>query len=246
MRIFLALIFILLTNQSLGQVKGFLSFGGDLNSGNFNSIGLTARGELKIDTNLKQFVISSAYRWSEQSSGNNELKKYEDELYLTSNLSRSIKNWKVLGFAEAERSYLRKIDLRSSAGLGAGYEIFNGKGWSINISEILLPEYYWSDVNSQWNNFTIRASTRFKIEYESVIIKITSVSLFQPSIFSSRETSFLYNLNARNNTAVSVKIANKYEVGLSYVLTYQGYPAYINSTIRPTQQNSSVFLKYSF
>ena len=246
MRIFLALIFILLTNQSLGQVKGFLSFGGDLNSGNFNSVGVTIKGELKIDTNQKQLTVSPSYRWSEQSSGTDEMQKYEDELYLTSNLTKSIKNWKVLGFAEAERSYLRKIDLRSSVGVGAGYEIFNCKGWSVNLSEVLLPEYYWSDVNSQWNNFTVRASTRFKVEYESVILKITSVSLFQPSIFSSRETSFLYNLNARNNTAVSIKIANKYEVGLSYVMTYQGYPAYINSAIRPAQQNSSVFLKYSF
>lgn len=241
-------LFLVLPFGTLAQtIKGSFALGGDANFGNFNSVGLTLRSELKKDTGDYTWAISPNYRWSKQSKpGESEYIKYEDELYLTSSLTKRWGNWKILGFNENERSYLRKIDLRISGGFGLGHSIIKNKNWDVNLSEVILPEYYWSGVNTEWNNFTVRASSRFKAEFNSKSFNFSSITLFQPAIFSSREVSFSDNLNLRSSNQVSYKIASGREIGLVYIGTYQGYPYYISKSIKPGQQNVSLFFKANF
>jgi hypothetical protein len=244
MRLILLLLLII-PIEAFSQTKGFISIGGDWNSGNFQSIGLTLRSELKKDSGNYQWAVSPTYRWSEQSKvGGGQLNLYENELYLTGNLTKSLaKSWKVIGFSENEKSYLRKIDLRSAAGLGIGVDLFNNGGFRISVSELILPEYYWSSLNTDLNNFNVRGSTRLKLEINGKLFKFSSINLVQPAIYSSRQVSFADNLNIRSNSSISIKIKDRYETGILHTLTYQGYPYYINKTIVPMQQGASIFFK---
>lgn len=242
------LLLLIIPIEAFSQTKGFISIGGDWNSGNFQSIGLTLRSEIKKDSGNYQWAIAPNFRWSEQSKvGGGDLNLYENELYLTGNLTRSlVKSWKVIGFSENEKSYLRKIDLRSAAGFGIGVDLLNLKGVRLSVSELILPEYYWSSLNTELNNFTVRGSTRFKLEINGKILKFSSVNLIQPAIYSSRQVSFADNLNIRSNSSISTKLKDRYEVGVLHTLTYQGYPYYINKTIVPMQQGASIFVKCTF
>ena len=141
---------------------------------------------------------------------------------------------------------MRKIDLRSSAGLGLGVSIIKNKKFDIVFSEVILPEYFWSSIKVSNNNFTVRASSRLRANYESGLIKISSVTLFQPAIYSSREVSFLDNLNMRSTNTIAIKIKKNLEVGLVYTYSYQGYPHYITNAVNPSQETASVLLKYTF
>jgi len=247
MRLLLVLL-LLIPIKAVSQTKGFISIGGDWNSGNFKSVGITLRSELKKDSGDYQWAISPNYRWSEQSKvGGGKLNLYENEVYVSGNLTKALKlGWKIVAFSENEKSYLRKIDLRSAAGFGAGHDLINKKGINLSISELILPEYYWSSLDPELNNFTVRGSTRIKIEIVRRSVKFSSISLIQPALYSSRQVGFLDNLNIRSNSTISTKLKDKYEIGVVHNLSYQGYPYYINNTIVPMQQGASIFVKCTF
>lgn len=192
-------------------------------------------------------AVNSTYRWSKQSKyGTSDLLQFEDEPYLSANLAKKIGKLKFIGFTENQRSYLRSIDLRSSLGLGLGYSIVKESLYDISISEIILPEYYWSSDNRVYNNSTVRASTRVKIDITKWKIKISSTTLFQPAVFSTRAVSFASNLTVRSTNSFDFHVSKKTTVGLLYSLTYDGYPYYINKAIKPLQQTASIMLKYKF
>lgn len=237
----------LISLAGFGQVKKSISFGGDGTRGNFSAVGVTTKLDLKKDTGTYQWNASGTYRWSQQSKyGSNDMNQYENEIYLTGNISKQIGKWKIIGFTEDERSYMRKIDLRSSVGLGLGRRLLKTKTLDIVLSEVILPEYYWSGVNTSSNNFTVRASSRLRLDYDNTVFKFSSITLFQPAIYSSREVSFADNLNMRSTNTISVKVKKNLEVGLVYTYSYQGYPYYITKAVSPSQETASVLLKYSF
>lgn len=247
MKCLILVAFLSLSISGFSQVKKSVSFGGDGTRGNFSAIGITAKLDLKKDTGSYQWNTSGTYRWSEQSKyGSNEMNRYENEIYLTGNISKQAGKVKLIGFSENERSYMRKIDLRSSAGLGVGVKLVKSKTLEIVLSEVILPEYYWSSVNTTNNNFTVRASSRLRLDYDNSGVKFSSVTLFQPAIYSDREVSFADNLNTRSTNTVSVKVKKNFEVGLVYTYSYQGYPYYITKAVSPSQETASVLLKYNF
>jgi hypothetical protein len=247
MKFILTIILLAVSLPGFSQIKKSISVGGDGTRGNFSAIGITTKAELKRDTGSYQWNLNTTYRWSKQSAyGKSEMTQYENEVYLTGNISKQIGKFKVIGFTEDERSYMRKIDLRSSAGLGLGVSIIKNKKFDIVFSEVILPEYFWSSIKVSNNNFTVRASSRLRANYESGLIKISSVTLFQPAIYSSREISFLDNLNMRSTNTIALKIKKNLEVGLVYTYSYQGYPHYITNAVNPSQETASVLLKYTF
>jgi hypothetical protein len=247
MRILILLIVLVLSQLSNGQISKTLSLGADCSKGNFSSVGLTVKAEIKKDSGQYTWSINPNYRWSEQSPyGSHDMNLYENELYNTANLSRQIGKWKVLLFTEEERSFQRKINFRGSVGIGLGHSIIKNKSVNFNISEVILPEYYSSSSNSSMNNFTVRSSIRIRFDYTKQIFKLSSVTLFQPAIYSDRQVSFHDNLNIRSTNLVSVNVNKRYSVGLLYTLSYQGYPYYINKAVRPLQETASIIVGLIF
>lgn len=233
--------------SSAQQISKSISLGADGSRGNFSSIGVTVKADIKKDTGKFTWALTPIYRWSEQSPyGQSKMNLYENEFYLTGNIARKFGAWKILAFTEDEKSYMRNIKLRGSLGLGAAHDILERGGWDISISEVILPEYYWSSIDPTKNNFTVRLSTRFKLEYESSLFKLSSTTLYQPAIFSDREVDYASNLNLRSTNSLTYKIKKGYEIGVLYVYSYQGYPYYINKAVSPSQETASLILKMTF
>lgn len=229
------------------QVSNTISVGGDAFDGNYRSIGFTLKCDVKKAFTKYDLAGTAVYRWSKQSTyGTSTLLQYEDEPYLSANISRNFANFKFIGFTENQRSYMRKIDLRSSLGLGLGYIIFKDSLTDISISELLLPEYYWSSENRDYNNSTVRASTRLKIDVNRWLVKVSSTTMFQPALFSTRIVSFSDNLNVRSTNSFEIQLSKKTSAGLIYTLSYEGYPYYINKAVKPLQQTASLMIKYKF
>jgi hypothetical protein len=244
MRYLLLVAVLLLAQISNGQIAKNLSLGADGARGNFSSLGLNVKAEIKKDTGKYAWSINSNYRWSEQSPyGTTSMNLYESELYTTANLTKDLgRNWKLMGFTENEKSFQRKINLRSSVGLGFGLSIIKTKKCTLNISELILPEYYSSSSNADMNNFTVRASTRFRFDAIHSLVKVSSITLFQPAIYSDRQVSFNNNLNIRSTNSITLSLNKKYSIGLLYVLSYQGYPYYINKAVSPLQETASIIV----
>ena len=244
----LVLILLLILQQSVtAQTVNTISLGGDGVDGNFRSVGFTVKLDLKKSFTKYDIAVNSAYRWSKQSKyGTSDLLQFEDEPYLSANLAKKIGKLKFIGFTENQRSYLRSIDLRSSLGLGLGYSIGKDSLYDISISEIVLPEYYWSSDNRVYNNSTVRASTRLRVDINKWRVKISSTTMFQPAVFSTRAVSFANNLTVRSTNSFDFQVSKKAAIGLLYALTYDGYPYYINKAIKPLQQTASIMLKYKF
>ena len=234
-------------NAGSAQVSKSISLGADGSRGNFSSIGVTVKADIKKDTGKFTWALNPMYRWSKQSPyGQTHMNLYEDELYLTANVSRKFGAWKIMAFSEDEKSYMRNIKLRGSLGLGVSHDILERGGWDISVSEVILPEYYWSSIDESKNNFTVRLSTRIKLGYESGLFKISSMTLYQPAIVSSNDVDYASNLNMRSTNTLTYKIKKGYEIGVLYVYSYQGYPYYINKAVSPSQETASLILKIAF
>ena len=246
-KLLISVLLVGLINSGSAQISKSISLGADGSRGNFSSIGVTVKADIKKDTGKFTWAITPTYRWSEQSPfGQTRMNLYEDELYFTANVARKFGAWKIMAFSEDEKSYMRKIRLRGSLGLGVARDIVESKGWDLSISEVILPEYYWSSSDQTKNNFTLRLSTRIKLGYETSLFKVSSITLYQPAIFSSNDVDYASNLNMRSTNTLTYKIKKGYEIGVLYIYSYQGYPYYINKAVSPSQETASLILKLSF
>ena len=246
-KLLISVLLVGLINSGSAQISKSISLGADGSRGNFSSIGVTVKADIKKDTGKFTWAITPTYRWSEQSPfGQTRMNLYEDEFYFTANVARKFGAWKIMAFSEDEKSYMRKIRLRGSLGLGVARDIVESKGWDLSISEVILPEYYWSSSDQAKNNFTLRLSTRIKLGYETSLFKVSSITLYQPAIFSSNDVDYASNLNMRSTNTLTYKIKKGYEIGVLYIYSYQGYPYYINKAVSPSQETASLILKLSF
>ena len=246
-KLLISVLLVGLINSGSAQISKSISLGADGSRGNFSSIGVTVKADIKKDTGKFTWALTPTYRWSEQSPfGQTRMNLYEDEFYFTANVARKFGAWKIMAFSEDEKSYMRKIRLRGSLGLGVARDIVESKGWDLSISEVILPEYYWSSSDQTKNNFTLRLSTRIKLGYETSLFKVSSITLYQPAIFSSNDVDYASNLNMRSTNTLTYKIKKGYEIGVLYIYSYQGYPYYINKAVSPSQETASLILKLSF
>ena len=239
-------ILVVLAVEAHSQLKGSFQAGGNANYGNYSMISFHASADLVKEYSHHTWSFTPSYRWSRRSSyGSDKLNLYEDELYLDASWSKSIKNgWKMIAFTEDEKSFLRKMVLRASLGAGIGKQLIDTLGFNATLSEVILPEYYWSTMKSA-NNGVIRLSTRFKLIYENTRLIISSITLYQPAILSERDVTYSNNLNIRSTNSVTVKAGKKFSVGISHLLIYQGYPHYISISVKPLENDFAMNLKYS-
>lgn len=147
-------------------------------------------------------------------------------------------------FGESENSYLKKIKFRGCLGLGYGYDIFRNDKVTIMISEVILPEEYYSDVNQSDNLFSLRSSTRVKFEYKGKVT-FKSITLIQPSLYSQPHVNFNDNINMRSNNSIDLKITKNMSVSLQTNLNFSTYPVYLDKKIENTDVLYLVGLKFS-
>jgi len=158
------------------------------------------------------------------------------ESYLTGNIAHKFGRHRILGTTEIENSHLKKIQFRGSLGIGYGYDIYRSKKFILLVSEAIMPEAYNSDVNLDRNAFSLRFSTRVKAEYIGKI-KITSITLFQPSVLTIPNVPVHNNINLRSINSFELPIAKKISIGIVNNINMSTFSTYIDSSVKPIDWN---------
>jgi len=248
MRYFLFLILTFFSISAFSQNLGSIQIGGNTTTGTIQSYAFTS--SLDFSKKLKNLMIgsNSTYRWSEKSvSGSNQLALFENEFYTMDYISLELKKqFKVLAFTEDQSSYTRKVKFLSSVGIGAGLSILTKGRFKLSFSEALMPEKYESELKSSYDNESIRSSSRLKIEYKLKKVDISSINLYQPSIYSEKNLKYSQNLNFRSTNSITMPLTKTYSIGFTYTDSYIGYSHYLNPKIKAEDKSTSLVLKVCF
>jgi hypothetical protein len=166
------------------------------------------------------------------------------EGYTTASISHTLdQRWKLLFFSEADHSYIRKINLRYSGGVGPGYKIENNK-YEFQLSEVLLTEGLSSENPAVINYFVLRASTRLKFSIKTKFGNLSSVSVIQPAIYTNQGIGLNKHFILRSQNRVEINVSKKTTVGFNYDANYQSYPAFLNTSVKPFDWTTSFFLLF--
>jgi hypothetical protein len=253
MKTVICLIFCLFTLQSFAQsdsskINLDASIGGNATGGNYNSYTSYVKSNLSKTWNSNQLNWSPSFEYSKISNnGNWQLK--EKEIYSNFNYVKNVKSFKFYLFNEFEHSYLQKVDLRGSLGIGVGHKIISNNNITIDISEVIQPETMISSFGKLYDNFAIRSSTRLKLKWTKSIFSFNSVSFFQPSLYTVKNggdvVNFNNNINFRSNTTFDIKVYKLISIGLGNQVTYESYTHSINPSTKPLDYQFSFLLKIS-
>ena len=232
--------------NSYAQFKGSAQIGGSANFGNYSMINLVESADFSRVTDKSSFSLLPSYRWTKKSAyGSNRLTQYENEPYVSASLTRKEEEYRIMIFSETEASFLRKEKLRFALGAGIGKTLKFSNG-TISLSEIILPEKYWSNLGKTWDNISVRASTRIKVLVKIKNLDFSTVNLIQPPIWSQKTNRLGDNLNIRSTNTVTLNPMNKISICFTYNLIYQGYPNYINLSVRTSENDFTMGVKMAF
>lgn len=243
-RLLLYIVCMMSVVTSYGQkMNTSVSLGGSYTGGNFNSYLLNSQISIGQDTTKLAWNIAPTFTYG-KIYRNNKWDINQRESYMVSSLSYRRDSHRIIAFSEIENSYLRKIDFRGSIGLGYGYGWSNKKGnFKVLVSEAIVPETYQSDIYVNRNLNTLRLSTRIKLEYSGKV-KITSISLVQPSLWNDKSVSFENNINARFNNNLDVPINKNLLIGLQLNAFVSTFSTFVDSDVKPFDYNFVLLLKY--
>lgn len=234
--------FISLTVYS--QTKSSIGIGGNISTGNTNIIGLNIKSSLSsLETDKHQWGISPNLVYTLIKENKGEYITKQRESYLTGSYSYKLKNSKILGFGELENSFLKKIDLRSSIGVGLGFDIIRKENITIIASEAIVIESYLSEINVDKNLKSLRISTRIKFEIKKPI-KFTSINLFQPGIASDPNVSFDDNINLRSNNTIEIPISKKISFNINCDINGSTYSRFVDSSVKSYDVITSLMITY--
>jgi len=244
-RILLLLTFTIISLSGFGQnIKTSASLGANIFGGNYNAYIVNTQVTLSQDSTKVSWTVSPNFTFGQvDKSGSGNYVTNQREAYITGNLSHKFNNQRILGTIEAENSFLKKIDFRGSLGVGYGYDLIRNKKITLLLSEAILAESYNSDVNISRNAFSMRLSTRLKFEYIGKM-KFTSITLFQPSIYTSPQVSISDNINLRSINSIELPIVKKLSIGLINNINVSTYSSFINPLVKPIDWNLLFAIKY--
>jgi hypothetical protein len=230
------------------KVKLSLSVGGNYTGGNFNLYTLFFRSNISKNWRKNEISFSPKIQYSKTSNDRINFKLRERELYYNLSYTKRWNNFRVLVYNEVENSFLRKVDFRGSLGVGAGLKIFQSKKLELDITEMILPEYLISNFGTNFDNFALRLSTRFKMIYSQKNFRLSSISLFQPSLYTVKNASqiirFQDNINLRSVNSIEYSPLNWFSIGLNNEIILQTYSSSIDSKISPIDYNFSIFFRF--
>lgn len=225
------------------QVTKEISIGSSINLGNLNSINVNIQSNFACDSCKTIWNVTPSLSLTMLKT-NSKYSIYERESFLTTSVSHKYGKWKVIGFADAENSFLRKTLFRFTGGVGGGYDIILNKNYKLSISEVIMPECYIpSDTNSRI--FSLRPSTRIKFKYNGKI-NFESITLLQPSIYTNLKINPKDNINFKSTNTLDVPITHHVSIGAQSILQIFTLPHYLDNTIKIVDINLSFLVKVYF
>lgn len=244
-KLLLILAFSIISLTGFGQsLKTSMSLGSNVFGGNYNAYIVNTQMSFSQDSTKIAWNLSPSFTFGQIDRDN--VGKYvtnQRESYLTGNLSHKFGRHRILGTAEAENSFLKKIQFRGSLGLGYGYDFIRKDKFVLLVSEAIMPETYNSNVDLDKNAFALRLSTRIKFEYGNRV-KLTSITMFQPAIYTSSEVRVKDNINLRSTNSLEVPVVKGLTIGLVNNINMSTFSTYIDSTVSPLDWNVLLSIKY--
>ena len=243
----LLLLFTLCVNaQDSLKVKTDIQLGFNLSGGNNASYGGNFKSSLNLLKGDWETIIAPTFAVNFTPPRQETTDKpilTQRELYNSLTVTHRLnKRWKIIGFSEAENSFIRQVDLRWNGGVGPGYKYLTEK-FEFNISEVFLGEGLNSSKLNASNYFVIRASTRLKLVYKMKFGAISSITLVQPAIYT--KTSIVSDfLIWRTSNKIEFNVDKNISTGFSYDASYEAYPHSLDTSILPFNWNTSLFLAY--
>jgi hypothetical protein len=242
-RYILSLILSLFVLTSFGQrVNTSASVGANLFGGNWESYLVNTQFSIGQDSTAISWGLAPSMTFGQVKRDDGEWHTNQREFYVTGNATRKWNRNRIIAFGEAENSYIKRIQFRGAIGFGYGFDCIKTQKVNLLISESYLIETYQSEVNQIKNLTSIRLSTRIKFEYIGKV-KITSVTLFQPSISSAPPVQFNDNLNIRTSTSFDYPISKQMTFGLQFNGYLSTYSSYVDSNVKPFDYNTLLVFK---
>jgi hypothetical protein len=230
------------------KLKLNLSIGGNYTGGNFNLYNLFVKSSLSKSWKDNEVYFSPNFQYSQISNDRVNFKLREREIYYNLSYTKRWDNFRLLVYNEFENSFLRKVDFRGSMGMGAGVKIFKKRNLELDVSEMVLPEFLLSNFGNNFDNFALRLSTRLKFVFSQNNFKLSSVSLFQPSLYTVKNgtdiINFKDNLNLRSLNSLEYSPLKWFSIGINNEVIFQTYSNSIDSNVSPIDYNISVFFRF--
>lgn len=223
-----------------------LQLGGNLSGGNFQQYTLNSRLQFTLNKGPHEWSLQPGGQYS-LIQGATGLALRERELLVNTQYTHRLGRFRWILYTEGEHSYLRKVDLRGSSGLGLGYKPINSKRLELDGSLLLMPELLLSSLGPAFNNFAIRASTRIKLQYNRGGLRVSQTTLIQPAVYSIKEGDKLIqprdNFNLRSITLLDLTVTKWFLIGVSGEVIVQTYTSSINPLVKPLDYTVSLHIK---
>jgi len=237
----LTLALLSLAGFSQSKPKDAFGIGGTYQLGNSKGYSITSQLYLYNDSSQTQWSFNPSYIYMMGSDANNNYIKKQEEKYLSVTLSHKWDGMKFIAMGEAEQSYMKKIDLRYSFGAGISFNIIRTPKTVFTFSEAVMPQRYNSSTNSKMDLNSVAMSSRIRFDWSGPI-KITSVVLVQPSIWSENHVSMGNNFNMNGNIKFEMPLYKNISLALVNVINASTYSAFVNPSVKPVDYSSSLQL----
>lgn len=246
MKILAILLSLLCTNicaQDTTKQSIDLSVGLNLSGGNNPFYGGNIKSSYILDHGPWEFAASPVFVLNYVSQ-NNVTQLVRREGYFNTTMAHRIDaNWKVMFFAEAEHSYIRKIQLRYTGGFGPAIKL-NSKRGTLQVSTVVLAERLLSEPPTTRDYLVLRSSTRAKITLKTRQATFSSTTIAQPAIYANQGLRLAQHFILRSQNKLEFPFAKRSAVGLSYDMNYQAYPTTLKSTVKAMDWNATVYITW--
>lgn len=230
------------------KLKLNISLGGNYTGGNFSLYRINSRNSISLENKKNEFNFSPNFQYSQIATDGVNFKLREREILYSLSYTKRWENIRMIFYNESESSFLRKINFRTSAGLGPGFKIIQNKSIELDFSELILPEFLASNFGSDFDNFAIRLSSRLKFAFKSKNFSISSITLFQPSIFTLKSGDIVVkpkdNINLRSVNNIEYSPLSWFSFGIGNEVVFQTYSISINPDLKPVDYNFSIFFRF--
>ena len=241
MRYFITTLLICVFGHLGAQIKIF-DLGGVLLTGNNKNVQITSKMSYELNNKKKSIGVSlNPYYFLFYGQKNNEFIKQSEDARLNIFSWKEIKNnYSVILFSTVEHSFVKKLDLGVSGGVGFKKSFKTSK---LNGSVSLAYVYDRSEI-SKIKFGSKRLSYRHTLKYKKSDYTFEHNLLLQPAIISSND--LIWSKNTVGNYNLSITKAIKKTTSIGFV--YEGYLSTIsselNKNIKPLDQRFSFVIKY--
>jgi len=233
---------LLTANANAQKTKNTLTIGGTGNAGNLELYTITTQASIAQDSTNFTWALGGRFDYGELYDETDGWNTKQRESLLTGTVAHDWGKWKVIGFMEFENSYLKKIAVRGSSGIGVGHDIVNRVNTKFMISEALMPDYYFAEHNIDKNLLTIRASTRVKLAFGNKA-KFSSVTFIQPSVWNDQRISAANNISIRSTNSIDFPITKRTSIGFQFTMVGSTLSHYFDSSVKPYDYSTLLTLK---